>query len=366
MWLLLSALLSLASPEDESAEVPEGQEAPERLVPVDPPRESAPRLPSYAANQQERHGLGIHPHEPIDHFLGQGLQGHAWARVGYLVASQEEGIEHGPYLGMARLQLRMSDGERFSAFVQLGADRGELALFDAKLRAKLSDRLVLAVGRMKTPVSHDFLVPASQMILPTRALLDNLSPMRAVGVQARYVDPRPNLTTTLRLGVFDPMEPGAARLTGPQVIGQAGVHTKSGFFAHLAGAAWLREKELDLTVLDEATSWDRQLDAALGWSDERWTFEGEALIARHAALDRLDGGATVLSAYRAPLGVRFVLEPVLAADYRLGGEELLRGSLGLNLHEQGWHLVETLAWEVERTPGSLVNHRVRIQVQVGL
>ncbi|TVQ88938.1 MAG: hypothetical protein EA397_16010 [Deltaproteobacteria bacterium] len=365
MWpIFVAGLLVWVAHADPSPASPVDP-SPQAQAPVEAPGARA-RLPSYAGNQHERHGLGVHPHEPIDHFIGDGLEGHAWARVGYLASHREGGLEHGPYLGMARLQLRMSDGQRFSAFVQLGADRGELALLDAKIRAKLSERLVLAIGRMKTPVSHDFLVPASQMLLPTRALLDNLSPMRAVGVQARYVDPHPRWTATFRAGIFDPMEPGSPLMAGPQLIAQTGIHTSAGFFGHLAGAAWLRDKEIELSLVDGATSWDRQLDLAAGWSNEGWTFEAEGLIARHADEGRLDGGATLLAAGRAPLGPRLVLEPVLAGDVRSREEMVLRGTLGVNLHEQGWHLVETLAWEIEGTRRGRPMHRVMLQVQAGL
>lgn len=324
------------------------------------------RLPSYVANQEQRRGLGNHPNEPADYFFGEGLQAHAWTRVGYHVIAHGSSVAHGPYLSMARLQVRISDGERLSAFVHFGADEGELSLLDVKMRARLSDRVVLAVGRMKTPVSHDFMVPAAQMLLPTRALLDGLSPLRAVGIQGRYVVSGPQLASTLRVGVFDPLQPGTAQLAGPMAVVQGGLHSRSGFFVHAAGAAWLHGSALDLPDLLTHSPWDRQVDVAAGWSNTAWTFETEALLARSIDEARWDWGATALAAARRDLGKDFVIEGAVSGDIRDYEERFLRGTVALNLHEEGRHLMETLAWEVSAFGHGPFEHRILIQVQAGL
>lgn len=80
-----------------------------------------------------------------------------------------------------------------------------------------------------------------------------------------------------------------------------------------------------------------------------------------------DYGATLLAARRLPIGSsRFVLEPVFAGDIRAWQDRLLRGTLAVNLHEDGWHLLETLAWEVSSVGGGRPGHRLLVQVQAGL
>ena len=153
-----------------------------------------------------------------------------------------------------------------------------------------------------------------------------------------------------------------------QVVGQMGVHTHGGFFVHAAGAAWLPGKYVGEETLAAGPIWDRQLDGALGWSDASWTFEAEGLVARPVTrAGAWDYGATVLAARRLPIaGERFVLEPVLAGDVRAREDRMLRGTIAVNLHEDGWHLLETLAWEVTDFGHGHPEHRVLVQVQAGL
>lgn len=332
------------------------------------PSVSVDRLPSYVANQAERKGLEVHPHERVQETVGdKKVEVGTWARVGYR-ADQEQGVlSHGPYLGMARLQVRASDTHRVSGFVQLGADQGQIGLLDAKMRARLGERFILAVGRMKAPVSHDFLIPAPQMLQPHRALLVGLAPRRTNGVQLRYRAEGETAVLTTRVGVFDPLAPGAAVLAGPLLVAQVGAHTHSGFFVHGAVAAWLHPKELHADAAALGAPWDRHADLALGWSDQAWTFHVEGLIAAPLARPELDWGATMLAARRVSVSsVALVLEPVVSADVQRTEGRILRATAALNVHHDGWHLFETLAWEATSLPSGHVGHRVLFQVQAGL
>jgi hypothetical protein len=331
-------------------------------------REAPDRLPSYVANQAERKGLEVHPHERVAETVGtKKVEVGTWARVGYRATPEHGDLSHGPYLGMARLQVRASDAHRVSGFVQLGADQGQIGLLDAKMRARLGERFILAVGRMKAPVSHDFLIPAPQMLLPHRALLVGLAPRRTNGVQLRYRAEGDAVVLTTRVGVFDPLAPGAAVLAGPQLVGQVGVHTHSGFFVHGAVAAWLHPKEPHADTAALGAPWDRHADFAVCWSDRAWTFHAEGLIATPIARAELDWGATMLAARRVSVErAAIVLEPVISADARVSEERRLRGTVALNVHHDGWHLFETVAWEATSLPGGHIGHRVLLQVQAGL
>jgi hypothetical protein len=112
---------------------------------------------------------------------------------------------------------------------------------------------------------------------------------------------------------------------------------------------------------------NRHADFAVGWSDRAWTLHAEGLIAAPIARADLDWGATMLAARRVSVErAAIVLEPVIAADAQVSEERRLRGTVALNVHHDGWHLFETVAWEATSLPGGHVGHRVLLQVQAGL
>jgi hypothetical protein len=365
---LLVAAASDPNHDEVLAADPPGDAAPVDEAPAAQIEDDPTRLPSYVANQSERQGLEVHPHEPNEASLGIAkIEVGTWARVGYHALHNGGATEHGPYLGIARLQVRVSDARRVSGFVQLGADRGQLALLDAKMRAHFGGRFILAVGRMKVPVSHDFLIPAPQMVLPTRGFVTQPAPGRANGVQLRYRVEGEHVVATARVGVFDPMRPGSFVLAGPQLAAQGSLHTHAGFFVHGAVAAWTPGKHTAIDVLVHGPAWDRHADLAVGWSNEAWTLHLEGIAARPVGGGEVGLGGTAVVAHRVPVASeRVVLEPVVAADVLTAGEPLGRGTLALNVHQDGWHLFQTLAWEAVATPHGVSEHRVLIQVQAGL
>jgi hypothetical protein len=365
---LLVAAASDPNHDEVLAADPPGDAAPVDEAPAAQIEDDPTRLPSYVANQSERQGLEVHPHEPNEASLGIAkIEVGTWARVGYHALHNGGATEHGPYLGIARLQVLVSDARRVSGFVQLGADRGQLALLDAKMRAHFGGRFILAVGRMKVPVSHDFLIPAPQMVLPTRGFVTQPAPGRANGVQLRYRVEGEHVVATARVGVFDPMRPGSFVLAGPQLAAQGSLHTHAGFFVHGAVAAWTPGKHTAIDVLVHGPAWDRHADLAVGWSNEAWTLHLEGIAARPVGGGEVGLGGTAVVAHRVPVASeRVVLKPVVAADVLTAGEPLGRGTLALNVHQDGWHLFQTLAWEAVATPHGVSEHRVLIQVQAGL
>ncbi len=319
------------------------------------------------AADDPRRGLEPHPHDPVGGPSDETLEVHAWARGGYRVEAHDAAVGHRPYLSLARLQVGLSDGQKFSAFVQLGADNGLLGLLDAIATAHVGEDFEFAVGRMKVPVSHDWLVPASQMLVPTRALLDGFAPLRAVGLQARWHHDGEHVSPTLRVGVFDPLRPGSTALGGAQLVVQGGLHTHGGLVLHLAGASWLHSKDALERFGEDATEWDRQLDLAVGYDHDRWTLEVEGLTARTLDGGQWQWGTTLMAAHRIPLHDEdMVLEPVVAWDVRTADDTFQRVTTAVNLHEDGWHLVQSLAWEMEIEPHGPPGHTFLVQVQAGL
>lgn len=292
---------------------------------------------------------------------------HAWVRGGYAVAAAEE-VEHGPVLTLARLQARSTYKDRYRMFFQLGADRGNVQLLDARATVDLGKHVELTAGRFKEPVSHEVLIPAPEMLLPSRAQLVGISPRRAIGMQATWSHPGEHVTQTVRAGVFDPLKLGHAGFGGAQVVLQADLHSHDGWFAHGAGAAWLHPDDATDKLGEDAPAEDAHADIALGRITEHWTIDTEVLAAHTTEGDEWLVGAGAVLAHRVDVHHGdVVLEPVLAWDGLASVDEPMahRLTAGINVHEDGWRLVQSLAWEVEVGEETPV-HLVTAQIQAGL
>jgi len=293
----------------------------------------------------------------------------AWARAGYEARIEGNEVQHGPYLGMARLKTRFDHQDRYGVYLHFAGDGGNLRILDAEAHATLAEGLRITAGRMKVPVSHDFLIPVEKMLLPTRALLGRLAPGRAIGVQLSGTRHFEHLDGSMRLGLLDPLRVDLVELGGAQLVVQGDLHHHGGLFVHAAGAVWLHEKAATEREGTEGT-WDERVDVAVGFDDDVWTLHAEGLIARPLHGDGpWQYGATAMAGHRIEIEHEhhLVLEPVLAFDLREEDDKpLIRGSAAVNLHEDGWHLLQTLAWEVDHVQGQPWGHRVVLQIQAGL
>jgi hypothetical protein len=270
-------------------------------------------------------------------------------------------------LSLARLQARTTHQDRYRVFLQLGADRGQVALLDARATVAVSDRLELSAGRFKQPVSHEFLIPATELLIPSRAQLVQLAPRRGIGLEATWSSPGERLTPTIRAGVFDPLKLGHTTFGGAQLVLQADLHAHSGWFVHGAGAAWIHPDDARTAYGESAPEQDAHADVAIGWVNPAWTADAELLAAHTLDGDGwlLGGGAVVARRFEAHHG-DVVIEPVVAWDALQGADALThRATAALNVHEDGWRLVQSLAWEVEIGPEAPV-HLVIAQLQAGI
>jgi len=258
------------------------------------------------------------------------LQVHAWASGGYRMHS-EQAEDSGFYVGMARLVANYEHGWQRSerphavhTFLQVEAASGSVDLLDARLDYQPAPWLRLRAGRFKAPVSADYLVPATKMLLAERAMLVDLAPRRLIGAEAAVQAGK--LGAEVALFEWD-----EDLLT----VGEA--HYSSGPVA-LHAAAGQRSGETN----------DTRLDAAVVLHPGRWEAHAEALAV-------LDGGAVPAVGAFASAGYRFgdpateedalAVEPLVALDLRSedGGQDWA-GTGAVDIFWDGWHLVQTLSY----------------------
>ncbi|MCB9777520.1 MAG: hypothetical protein H6742_03060 [Alphaproteobacteria bacterium] len=315
---------------------------------------------------------------------GGKLAVHGWAEGGLEVDLSSEAptdeARYGAALTMARLAAAYDYADGFSAKVQVDGASGTVKLLDAVARVGGRKQPHLDVGRFKVPLSNEYLTAAPELVMPTRMLLNGLSPTRAVGVagalpwQAGEEGAQDGAVT---VGGFDAIGSVPQVGVGGVLVGavdQGLAHLGHAHLGvHVAVAAWLHPDDLELSiddpeVLAAAPDHDRWGDLALEAHGGGWTVEVEGLASQARADAHWDGGVGVLAAHRWDLGPGpFQVEPALAYDaLQVDAELVHRPALALNLHRDDWHLVETVAYEAEvETSSGGVIHIGRASLQAG-
>ena len=291
------------------------------------------------------------------------LEVHAWAEAGYMAAVRpEEPVERGAYLSLARLQVRLHE-DGFAAFIQAGADRGELELLDARATWRPSEAVAVRAGRFKTPVSAEYLIPANHLIFAHRSSHLLLVPRRALGAEVEgHVGGRWDLG--LHAGVYNPAGYAPVPGAGELLVGRALLESPVGLALHVAGSDWLHDGGAAEVLAEEAPETDRALDAALLFEEHGWTMVTEGVYARPLDGEDWVAGGVASVAHRFPTRVEeFEIEPAAAVEFveRQGAIS----QLTLNFHQSDWNLMQTVEWEVHSAPDGLQN-AVYVQLQAGL
>ncbi len=266
---------------------------------------------------------------------GERLELHGWAEAGLTgqLGEGAPGVEMS--LSMARLKARYDHGGRFGTALQIDAAGEQVQLLDAQVTAGPSRGLSLSAGRFKTPISKDYLVSAPEQLFPERALLVDLAPHRALGLSAAATRELGGLVGTVSAGLFDPSTPTepAGGLLGTLAVDLA---QRGGPALHLAAGR------------APSGPYDLYTDAALSFEEEGWTLGLEGL-GSHLPGGGWDGGAGAAAARLLPLGhSELSIEPAAAWDLLVEqGALVQRGTAAANLHRDGWHLVQSLTYELE-------------------
>jgi len=297
------------------------------------------------------------------------LELHAWAEAGYLIPVGEVAEHAGAYLSMARLQGRLHEDD-FDAFIQVGADHGDLQLLDARIAWTPSRRVTVRAGRFKTPVSAEYLIPAPRLLFTQRSLHMAIVPRRNLGAEAEvHLGPQ-SADVALSAGVFDPAAYDLVHGSGELATARVLLHTASGFGAHAAAAKWLHRDGAIELLGEDAPGYDEHLVGALLFEEHGLTSVVEGALARTAGRDDDERGAiggVASVAYRFPTGLgELDLEPAVAVETLVEDELATHcAQLALNFHPHDWNLTQTVEWEVHAIDEGL-GHAVYLQLQAGL
>ncbi len=280
---------------------------------------------------------------------------------------------YGAAIHLARLQARFEDSGHFGAAIQVEAAQGTVELLDVVARVGDRGGSNLMLGRFKTPLSDDYLVPAGKMLFPNRGLLTQITTKRMVGAQGTA---QVGEALTLRGGIYNPTAWTPTEGEGTVFIGAVNVELVEGLELHVAGTAWLHPEGALDQLEEDLSLWSRQGDAALVYHHAGWTIAAESLASQHLELrdtgtlgDNWDAGALGVVAKRFPIKDSLVeLEPAVAWDSLWKDGALThRASGALNIHKEDWRMVETLAVEVQGGPEQEgLTEMAYLQVQIAI
>ncbi|MCA9558197.1 MAG: hypothetical protein KC583_06460, partial [Myxococcales bacterium] len=209
--------------------------------------------------------------------------------------------------------------------------------------------------RFKTPVSAEFLVPLPKLVFARRGLVADLALRRLDGAELRWKPAAGIYQLDARVGAFNP--------AGARPEDDAGVVVASRL-ALAIGALTLHLAFAEHVGPDGAGPTaplprDRQLDAALVWSDARWSAHVEGLWALDA------GTAETPYALYAHLARRVgAWQPALGYDLlQRGTDDTLthRVQAALNRELAGPALIATLAYGLTRADDTAHEGIVQLQ-----
>lgn len=265
--------------------------------------------------------------------LTLGGMGEARARVAHAEAADTIG---GVELVAARLRAKAEQPGAGGAVVQLQGNRNSVQLLDLVLRADLASTVDLRIGRFKTPVSAEFLIPLPALVFARRGLVADLALRRLDGAQLRWRPTAGAYRVDVRVGAFNPAGAVPEDDAGVVLAGRVAI-TRGGLTLHLGGAEHVGA---DGSAAGGPLPLDRQLDAAVLWSDALWSVHLEGV----AALDA-DTAQTPFAAY-AHVARRFgAWQPTLGYDLlQPGASDTLthRVQVALNRQLAGDALIATL------------------------
>mgnify|MGYP006295871351 CR=1 FL=1 len=282
-------------------------------------------------------------------------------------AHPTEGV--GTDLRLARLKTdaRLRDWGGFK--LQVDARSGTVELLDLLVDITPTEWLTVRAGRFKVPVSREFLIGAPDMRFTNRALAGQIAPGRAVGLQLLAEHTFGETDAELSTGLF---EPGGLELLqddGELLVSRLLLEFPHHLEFHAAYAEHILSDNRvpipeDPSQTRRVFPDDRQLDAALGFHDQRWHLLLEGLTALDSPDERLPLAAHASLAYRAPIDT-VDLEPALAYDLLdRSHHRIHRAAAALNIYWLDTDLMTTVEYEAE-IESPHVTHTASLLLQAG-
>jgi len=276
---------------------------------------------------------------------------------GYVVNQPSTGgdLNYGPRLSLARLKLDGKLEDYGSVKIQTGTRDNNIALLDAVVALTAADPFKLQLGRFKSPVSHEFLTGAPDLLFFSRAALNSFVPGRRIGAQADYAfDATDNLTITPQVGLFEAPGGTTENPQGASVVGRILVEPGDSVDIHLAGAEFVFDENDVVSIGAPAPGYDQMVDAAVSYDTDRWNVHGEGLYVTGPA-----DGVHYLAAGYAHAGHRLgdlegiSYEPAVGYDIFGTSEEdpNHRVTGGLNLYLYGDNLIASADYRLNLFDG---------------
>ncbi len=287
---------------------------------------------------------------------------------GYLVNQPANGgdFNYGPRLSLARLKLDGKLEDYGSIKIQTGIRGTNIALLDAVVALTAAPPFKLQLGRFKSPVSHEYLTGAPDLIFFSRAALNGYVPGRRIGAQADYtIEATDNLTITPQVGLFEAPGGTIENPQGASLVGRILVEPGNSVDIHLAGAEFVFDENNIISLGAPVPGYDQMLDAAISYETDRWNLLGEGLYVTGPA----DGVDYVAAGY-AHAGHRLgdlegiSYEPAIGYDIFGNSEDDPdhRVTGGLNLYLDGDNLIASADYRLNLFDGD-PGHTAILQLQ---
>ena len=282
--------------------------------------------------------------------------------AGSVWATDAHGLSTGPRIGMARLAGRATYEDLGRFFVQVDGASGNVGLLDALAVLEIQNWLHLRAGYFKTPTSTDYNISASQKPFPARALVADLTPRRAPGVEVWAQAELGDAVAAIHVGEFLPGFPGEPATSGGLFAARAEVEWPVGLGLHVGYAdhfdrlEWPDDEDVPFYV-----SQPRLVDLAATFSNDDWFGHAEVVMAPHRDPGYAPAGVYVAVGHRVgTIAEELTLEPIVGYDLVAVDTEFLfhRVRTGLNAYLLDYRVVPNVHYEMTIGPDSSVEHAV--------